>query len=219
MGDFQLTDDTDLLGDVCIDLTLDTGQHWISASRDVERQISALMQEARGKRDHPGGAVAVYLQELDEDELIVGSLFYREDSRFALRISVPMDQPPPTDQQFSPFADLLEITSDLLGEITVTCTAAFAYSQDESLIKLPSPLLLPSRDGMGVTHVESVNLSRRTPEGLSHSIEVSHSDTSVFHSVSLEAKGVITWQGLCTIRTVAERLSRALIAEPLEESS
>ena len=202
----------------------------VPVSQDMDQRLLALIQEAPDKRhqDDPKGLIVDYahVQGRGEDGAlaIIGSLFRREPSEdgvtlLSFRIScLNLDErpePPPKDK-FSPLEDLLGITSQL-GEVEVQCSASFAYSMDVSKIQLPSPLLL---GGSGVTHVEAVVLSRRTSEGeMAHTIEVQQvADGSVAHTVTIEARGVVTWQGLRNIRAIVEDLSTTLLEEEKESA-
>ena len=130
------------------------------------------------------------------------------------RWNIILDRPPPA---FSPFADLLKITGDLLGEVSVDCTGVFIYKLDGSLgsrVQLPSPLLLAGQSSeYGVTHVESVALGRRTKEGLAHVVQVEQGDDnqSIAHTVTFGAKGLLNREGLYNIRKITEELSMSLL--------
>ena len=217
-----------LLGSACHEMTIEANR--VPVSQDMDQRLLALIQEAPDKRhlDDPKGLIVDYahVQGKGEDGAlaIIASLFRREPSEdgvtlLSFRIScLNLDEQPepPPKEKFSPLEDLLGITSQL-GEVAVNCSASFVYSMAVSRIQLPSPLLL---SGLGVTHIESVVLSRRTSEGeMGHTIEVQQAaDGSVAHTVTIEAKGVLTWQGLSNIRAIVEDLSTTLLEQEKESA-
>jgi hypothetical protein len=217
-----------LLGNACHEMTIEASR--VPLSQDMDQRLLALIQEAPDKRhqEDPKGLIVDYahVQGKGEDGAlaIIASLFRREPSEdgvtlLSFRIScLNLDEQPepPPKEKFSPLEDLLGITSQL-GEVAVNCSASFVYSMAVSRIQLPSPLLL---SGLGVTHIESVVLSRRTSEGeMGHTIEVQQAaDGSVAHTVTIEAKGVLTWQGLSNIRAIVEDLSTTLLEQEKESA-
>ena len=215
--------DEHLLGNACREMTIEASR--VPLSQDMDQRLLALIQETPDKRhqEDPKGLIVDYahVQGKGEDGAlaIIGSLFRREPSEdgvtllsFQISCLNLDEQPdPPPKEKFSPLEDLLGITSQL-GEVEVNCSASFVYSMDVSRIQLPSPLLL---GGSGVTHIESLVLSRRTSEGeMAHTIEVQQAgDGSVAHTVTIEARGVVSWQGLRNIRIIVEDLSKTLLKE------
>ena len=213
----------DLLGDACHEMTIEASR--VPVSQDMDHQLLALIQDASDRRlqDDPQGVVVDYAHVQGRGEegalAIIGSLFRHEpgaDGATLLSFLISClnldEQPePPPKEKFSPLEDLLEITRQL-GEVEVKCRASFAYSMDVSRIRLPSPLLL---GGLGATHIEAVVLSRRTPEGeMAHTIEVQQgADGSVAHTVTIEARGVVTWQGLRNLRAIVEESSTTLLEQ------
>ena len=150
-----------------------------------------------------------------------GNAGYIEDEdgglRFRIRIDIEAldEKPSPPPEEFSPFDDLLGI-SELLGDVQGDCRANFIYELDESLesrILLPSPLLFSvGQSPHDFTHMESVALSRRTADGLSHTVQVLHHDSFLAHIVSFSFKGTAHLERVFkTLRVVAEQLSRTLL--------
>ena len=219
--------DVDLMGSACESLSITTVS--VSTVRDDKtRRLLDIMQAVPHKvqfRDEKGlGVVYATLQDREDGTFVAlqGRLACLEEEngvwRFGTRIDVTVvdERPPPPSEEVSPFDRLLE-TSALLGEGQVNCEVHFTYDLDESLgsrILLPSPLLLSvGQSPYDLTHIESVVLGRRTPDGLTHALEVLFDpDTStVAHIVRFSFSLALTMQSLRAIRALAERISRSLL--------
>ena len=230
--------DLDLMGSACEELSV-TGVLLSAVRNDMESRILDLMQASPHKvrlEDQKGlGVEYAALQDREDGTFVAlqGRLTHFEDENgvwhFGIRVEVTAldEKPSPPPERLGPFDRLLEIGA-LLGEIQVNCEVHFAYDLDESLrsrILLPSPLLFSAgQSPYDITHIESLVLSRRIPEGISHTVEVLHDpdDSSIAHVVTFSFGGGLTLQSLRAIRVIAERLSRTLLqsgGSPSEEGN
>lgn len=228
-----MTEALDILGDSCRELTVAvTGPNWISVDQEADRQILAVMQQAEGHIEYgfDKGLSVDYIDVHDRANdavMLHGSLLRIEPKdggvSFGVHVSATAIQgssDPPLEAKVRPFGDLLAIADQHFGEIQAHCEAQFVYQLDDSLgsrVQLPSPLLVMVglSPAFGVTHMEAVTLTRRTDEGISHTIQVEMGDDgkSVRHLVAFEAKQALTLQTLHDTRTITEHLSRMLLEQ------
>ncbi len=229
MAEKNVTDELDLLGEVCQELTIETVESdWISVSPDADEQITGEMRRMPNVQwDEIEGLSVDYMDILARPPGCVrlhGSLLRFEEegeARYGLYVSfTAFDEPygPPPREEFVPFKKLLDLTGEHFGEVLVSCSARFVYQLDEtriSRVRIPSPLLFAVGldSALGFTHVENVTLSRRTKKGVSHTVRVEQGDDakSMIHTVRLEITGPITWGSLETLRGFTEHLSGMLL--------
>ena len=117
---------------------------------------------------------------------------------------------------YHPAFRLLHAAKRLFGQQDFTCTVEFAYDSDQgvqSIVPLPMAFFLPT--SAGVTHIESAMFSRRTPQGVEHTVVVipAEDDAPLLHIVGFQEVFALT---RATIGRVI-RKGRSLSANLLEE--
>ena len=123
------------------------------------------------------------------------------------------DQPSPP-KEVQPFSYLLREVSPKLGEVSVQCSAEFRYPVDEfrSLVQLPTPLLVEASNGDGFTHLESIELTRRTPTGIICGVSIDViEDELTLHDVTYHANSKVDGSSLCSLFDKVVSLSSGLV--------
>ena len=97
------------------------------------------------------------------------------------------DQLRPPPKAFKSVASLVERATALFGPVEISCRAVFNYdpeSEYESIVSLPMPLMLKGGQS-GVTHMESIQFSRRLADEVEYRIIVATDEESnlTVHSV------------------------------------
>lgn len=110
----------------------------------------------------------------------------------------------------------LDIASEWLGKIGVTCNARFEYSRHdgfESRIPLPTPIIFPDDDG--VTHIEGIQVSRRKARDIEYSIVVTRSTDgdTLFHHIEFQSESEFDRPSLRDLRTFCARASKRLVVQ------
>ncbi len=112
---------------------------------------------------------------------------------------------------------LIDVSTEMFGELEIDCNATFIHDlQDEnqSRVTLPIPLLLAEQDDpIGMTHIESVRLSRRVEDRVTHSVEIipSEDSSSVTHIVNYGIKSELSVTMLRHMLKLAGDMSLGLI--------
>ena len=193
-------------------------------SADLGRQIEERMLETAHVRPKDDDGLmaeygSVYVRE-NSTLVAAGTLLkvVDDDVRFGVRIDhhqTPSDQPPPPDN-YKPLSELLDITCTLLGDSVVKCQAQFEYILSDAIqsrVKLPAPLLLGDQnEDYGMTHIESLVLSRRANQGVEHTIEVIPSgDDRIMHMVAFQANTTVSEDNLNALFNTFVQLSQQLL--------
>ena len=216
--------DEHLLGNACREMTIEASR--VPLSQDMDQRLLALIQETPDKRhqEDPKGLIVDYahVQGKGEDGAlaIIGSLFRREPSEdgvtllsFQISCLNLDEQPdPPPKEKFSPLEDLLGITSQL-GEVEVNCSASLCLQY--GCVENPVALSPPARRVRGHAHRVSCAEPKERQKGKWPIPSKSNRRATArwAHTVTIEARGVVSWQGLRNIRIIVEDLSKTLLKE------
>ena len=218
-----------VIGGSCHGFLVDSD--WVILSPERDQEVTLLVKdiEQASHESHP--ILQVRYGELFPPEKdgtavrMIGSLVRVEDddgTKYSaiINFSVVEGNPSPPPDRYGSLHDLLSITSEYLGAMEITNTIQFVYELDDSLrsiIQLPSPLLLrtaPSED-VGLTHIESLELSRREEEkpGVFQTVQVELIDEGkkVAHGVTIKSSYVLSLEGLKMQLVLAETISNTLL--------
>ena len=218
-----------VIGGSCHGFLVDSD--WVILSPDKDQEVKLLVKdiEQASHESHP--ILRVLYGELFPPEKdgtavkMIGSLVRVEDDEGTkysaiINFTVVESTPSPPPDRYGSLHDLLSITSEYLGETEITHTAHFMYELDDSLrsrIQLPFPLLMGTATGedFGLTHIESVELSRReegTP-GVFQTVQVELIDKgkTVAHGVTIKSSYVLSLEGLRKQLVLAETISDTLL--------
>ena len=129
------------------------------------------------------------------------------------RASADLGTPP---SAFRPVSLLVNASTELFGAIEVSCQAVFEYDQREgyrSKLVLPVPLMIPEEDG-GVTHIESVQFSRRDNDQVDYQIIVMESDDSesLAHAISFTSTVELSLRSVKGLVDKARLISTRMLA-------
>lgn len=135
--------------------------------------------------------------------------------------SVADDDVPLPPDDLNPISDLLEMGSGLFGDISIQYEATFSYNTDEgaeSRVSVPTPLILSDPSSRhGLTHIESVTLSRRENGQPTHTVtvEVSEARKSIEHTVSFAASSNLSQDSMKQAFGITRQMSVALIVQEI----
>ena len=218
-----------VIGGPCQSLLVDS--NWVILSPDKDQEVKLLVEDIEQIVHEPYPILQVSFGELFPSEKdgtavkVAGSLVRtegEEDTRYSsiINFTVVEGTPGPPPDQYGSLDDLLNITNEYLGELEITIVADFVYELDDSLrsrIQLPSPLLQSIAPGeeLGLTHIESVELSRReegTP-GVFQTVQVEFTNEGkqVVHNVTMKSSYVLSLAGLRKQLALAEAVSDTLL--------
>ena len=101
------------------------------------------------------------------------------------------DQLGPPPKSFSSVALLVESAAELFGPVEISCRAVFNYDSEsgyKSNVSLPMPLMLQGGQS-GVTHLESIQFSRREDDEVDYRVIVANSEgpNVIVHSVDFDS--------------------------------
>lgn len=135
-----------------------------------------------------------------------------EELRILLSVSSSRasDQLGPPPRDFRPVSFLVESAAALFGTTRVSCRAVFNYDEEvryKSKIALPIPLMIQDGQG-GVTHLESIQFSRREGDRVDYTVIVGINDDPHLIVHSLDFDSTIEWN----IRSVREIFNKARLA-------
>ena len=218
-----------VIGGSCQGLLVDS--NWVILSPDKDQKVKLLVEDIEQivHETHPIMQVPfgdLFPSEKDGAAVKVAGSLVRiegeEGTRYSAIINftvVESTQSPPPDQ-YGSFDDLLNITNEYLGELEITSVADFVYELDDSLrsrFQLPSPLLQSIAPGeeFGLTHIESVELSRRE-EGMpgvfqTVQVDLTNGGKQVVHKVTVKSSYVLSLDGLRKQLAFAEAVSDTLL--------
>ena len=152
-------------------------------------------------------------------QAILGRHFENNEAEYLLLIEceiAPDDLPRPPSETRS-ITRLIDVSEDMFGELEIDCNATFVYDLQEgvhSRVSLPAPLLLTEQDNPGgMTHMESVRLSRRVEGRITHSVEIIplEDSSSVTHIVNYGIRSELNAKMVRRMLEMAESISSDLI--------
>ena len=116
---------------------------------------------------------------------------------------------------------LLSYGSDLFGPISGTCDARFLYRSDRgfrSKMELPSRLLTPDASA-GFTHVEGIELSRRTGDEIEYSTVLMMEENHIAHGLQFPTEFELTRASMDSILRRAVDISSQLVTRETESTN
>ena len=205
-----------------------------TVTEEADAQIQLAMTQARHEidGDEEGQQLAFYGSKLNLGDTIIaarGMLERIEDGDQPnfwtyITYSIADDDLPPPPDGLKPISIFWEMVAGLFGYISIQYVAEFSYNTEEgaeSSVSIPTPLMLPDQSSVhGLTHIESVTLSRRENGELTHTvaIELSEVTESIDHTVTFAASSNFSQVNMKRAFDIMHEISAALIIQDRGES-
>ena len=123
--------------------------------------------------------------------------------------------PPPREIKSVSF--LVESAAELFGPVGVSCRAIFNYNAESgfaSAVSLPIPLIVQA-EGHSVTHLETMQLSRRENDEIVYKVIVASNDVPrlILHSVDFETTVEWSMKSVRELFAKARTISKQLLVQ------
>ena len=130
----------------------------------------------------------------------------------SIRVSDQLGPPP---KSYRPVTLLVESAAEFFGPVEISCSAVFNYDSElgyRSKISLPMPLMLQGGQ-IGVTHLESIQFSRRDNDEVDYRVIVANRDEAELfvHSVDFESTVELSRNSVRGLIDKARKISNQLL--------